>query len=134
MLRSLLRQFLKKENGTAAVEMAFIFPMFILFVVAMIEFGRAYWTWNSMQRAIDEAGRYAMVHITASDSQIVSTARANLSGLNPNSFTVTSVSTVSSGITYKTITATYPFDFVAPGVLPYGSFTLTRSTRVPQLP
>lgn len=122
------------EKGAAAVEMAFVLPVFLLFVLGIIEFGRAYWTMNSMQLAIDEAGRYAMVHVTATDSQIISTAKANLYGLNPNQFTITSQSQTMNGINYKTIKATYTFSFIAPRVLPFGNITLTRQTEVPILP
>lgn len=123
------------QSGAAAVEMAFVLPMFLLLVMGIIEFGRAYWVMNSMQFALDEAGRYAMLHsATATDSDIVATARNNLYGLDPNSFTVTSASQTVSGVVYKTITASYPFSLVAPGVLPYGDFTLTRSTSVPLMP
>jgi len=133
MLR-IFYKFLKDRRGAAVVEMAFVLPLFILFVLGIIEFGRAYWTWDSMQLSIDEAGRYAMTNITASDAQIVSVAQNNLYGLAPGNFTITSKSQVSSGVTYKVITATYPFSFVAPGVLPFGNFTLSRSTTVPLMP
>ena len=126
-------QFKRDEKGAAAVEMAFILPVFLLFVLGIIEFGRAYWTYNSMQLAIDEAGRYAMIHTTASDSQIASTAKANLYGLDPSKFTITTANTTSNGINYKIIKATYTFSFIAPGVLPFGNILLTRQTEVPIL-
>lgn len=122
------------EEGAAAVEMAFILPVFLIFVIGIIEFGRAYWTLNSMQIAIDEAGRYAMLHTTASDSQIVSIAQSNLYGLDPNSFSVTATSQTSGGVIYKVITATYAFNLVAPGMFSFGNFTLTRTTSVPLMP
>jgi Flp pilus assembly protein TadG len=127
----LLNRFRKNDAGAAAIEMAFVLPLFLLFVLGIIEFGRAYWTLNSMQLAVDEAGRYAMVHTTSTDAQIVAAAQANLYGLNANNFTLTSASQTTGGVNYKVITATYVFSFVAPGVLPFGNLNLTRQTTVP---
>ena len=127
------RRLWKNNRAVAAVEMAFVLPLFLLFVLGIIEFGRAYWIMDSMQLSIDEAGRYAMLNTTASDTQIVAKAKANLYGLNPNDFTVTSTSQVISGITYKNIVATYSFHFAVPNLLPFGDLTFTRRTTVPLL-
>jgi len=130
----IVKRLQKNEAGGAAVEMAFVLPIFLLFVLGIMEFARAYWTLDSMQLAIDEAGRYAMINTSATDPQIVSTAQSNLYGLDPAQFTITSNSTNSNGINYKVITATYAFSFMAPGILPFGNMTLTRQTTVPILP
>ncbi|MDE3015523.1 MAG: pilus assembly protein [Pseudomonadota bacterium] len=132
--RHSVRWLCKHETGAATVEMALVLPVFLLLVLGIMEFGRAYWTLNSMQIAIDEAGRYAMINVAAPDSQIISVAQSNLYGLNPNDFTVTSQSKTINSINYKVITATYTFSFIAPGVLPFGNITLTRQTTVPLVP
>src|SRR5262249_4643017 len=126
--------FRSNEAGATAVEMACVTPILLLFILGIIAFARAYWVLDSMQLAVDEAGRYAMVHIAASDSQIISTAKANLYGLDSSDFTVTSRSQTSGGVTYKVITATYTFNFIASRVLPYGNITLSRATTVPLIP
>lgn len=128
-----LKKLWKNNEGVEAIEMAFVLPVFLLFVLGIIEFGRAYWITDSMQLSIDEAGRYAMLNSTASDTQIISTAKANLYGLDPNNFTITSTSETISGINYKHIVATYSFHFSVPNLLPFGNITLTRQTTVPLL-
>lgn len=128
-----LKKLWKNSEGVEAIEMAFVLPVFLLFVVGIIEFGRAYWISDSMQLSIDEAGRYAMLNTTATDSQIISTAKSNLYGLDPNAFTVTSTSQTISGINYKRINATYIFTFSIPNLFPFGDITLTRQTTVPLL-
>jgi Flp pilus assembly protein TadG len=133
MLR-IARQLRKNETGAAMVEMAFVLPIFLLFILGVMEFGRAFWTLHSMQLAIDEAGRYAMVHTAASNSQIVSNAQSNLYGLDSSQFTVTATSQTNNGVNYKVIKATYAFSFIAPGILPFGDITLTRTTTVPLIP
>jgi len=129
----LLNRLQKNNTGTATVEMAFVLPLFLLFVMGIIEFGRLYWTLNSMQLAVDEAGRYAMVHTASTDADITTVAQANLYGLNTADFTLTSASQITAGVTYKVITATYTFSFIASGILPFGSINLTRQTTVPLL-
>jgi len=128
------RPFHKSEAGAAVVETALVLPIFLLFLLGLMEFCRAYWTLNSMQLSIDEAGRYAMVHASASNAQIISAAKANLYGLDSTQFTVTATSQTTSGVTYKVITAKYTFSFIAPGVLPFGNINLSRSTTVPLIP
>lgn len=125
---------IKGNEGVAAIEMALIFPIFLLFILGIIEFSRAYWILHTMQLGVDEAGRYAMVHTTANDSQIVAIAKANMYGLDGTQFTVTSTSENISGVSYKVITVTYPFNFIVPNLLPFNSITFNRSTSVPLLP
>ena len=124
----------KNQKGAAALEMALVFPIFLLFVLGIIEFTRAYWILHTMQLGIDEAGRYAMLHTSASDSVIVSTAKANMYGLDGSQFTVTSASQNINGLSYKVITATYPFNFIVPNLLPFNSITFSRTTSVPLMP
>jgi Flp pilus assembly protein TadG len=124
----------KNESGTAALEMAFVLPVFMLFVLGIIEFSRAYWVLHTMELSIEEAARYAIVNTTLSDSQIISKAQANLYGFDSSQFTITSISQNSNGVTYKVITATYPFNFVVPNLLPFNGITLTRSVSAPLIP
>jgi Flp pilus assembly protein TadG len=130
-MRISIAHFCKNRRGTTAVEMAFVLPLFLLLLLGLVECGRAYWTLNSMQLAIDEAGRFAMIHSSASSAQIVSVARKNLYDLNPDTFLITCGSENAGGVEYKIIKASYTFSFVAPGLLPFADIKLTRETRVP---
>src|SRR5438045_9085734 len=49
------------EKGATAVETALIMSTLLLLIFGAIEFGRAFWAYNTMLLAIEEAGRYAMV-------------------------------------------------------------------------
>lgn len=53
---------LRGEEGSAAIEAAFILPLLFMFVFGIIEFGIALWQWNTMLLAVEQAGRYAMVN------------------------------------------------------------------------
>jgi hypothetical protein len=51
-----------KTRGQAMVEFALIFPIFILLLVGMFDFGRVVWVNNTLATAAREAARYAIVH------------------------------------------------------------------------
>jgi hypothetical protein len=51
-----------KTRGQAMVEFALIFPVFILLLVGMFDFGRVVWVNNTLATAAREAARYAIVH------------------------------------------------------------------------
>lgn len=130
----LIKRIIRHKQGAAAIEMALVFPVFILFVLGIIEFSRAYWVLHTMQLAIEEAARYTIVNTTAYDSAIISKVQENLYGFNSSQFTITSVSQNISGVTYKVITASYPFNFAVPNLLPFNGITLARSVSAPLIP
>ncbi len=127
----MFRRIKNDEKGTAAIETALLFPLFILFVLGIMEFSRGFWVLHTMQLGVDQAGRWAMVNTSATDSQIISTAKSNMYGLDPAQFTVTSQSQNISGVTYKVISVSYVFNFIIPNLLPFNSVTFNRSTIVP---
>jgi Flp pilus assembly protein TadG len=50
------------DEGSTAVEAAIVFSLFFTLIFGIVEFGMALWQWNTMQLAVLEAGRYAMVN------------------------------------------------------------------------
>lgn len=56
-----IRNFCRSNAGSSAVEFAIAAPILFALMFAVIEFGRAWWTKNSLQYAIEEAARYAVV-------------------------------------------------------------------------
>jgi Flp pilus assembly protein TadG len=53
------------DEGSAAVEGAIALTFLIPIILGIIEFGIAFYSTNTMQLVIEEAGRYAMVNNTA---------------------------------------------------------------------
>ena len=53
------------EAGATAVEAALILPVFLLLLLGLVKFGTALWQWNTMLRAVEHAGRYAMINNNA---------------------------------------------------------------------
>jgi Flp pilus assembly protein TadG len=63
-----------RRSGAAAVEFAFICIPLLTFIVAAIELGRAMMVVNFMSNAARQACRYAVVHASASESDIEAVA------------------------------------------------------------
>jgi Flp pilus assembly protein TadG len=56
-----IRTFARSNAGSSAVEFAIAAPILFVLMFAVIEFGRAWWTKNALQYAIERAARYAAV-------------------------------------------------------------------------
>ena len=57
----LLCRLWRARAGATAVEMAFLLPVFMLFLLGICEFGRALWTQTALQFAVEAAARCAAV-------------------------------------------------------------------------
>lgn len=52
----------QKPRGQAMVEFALVFPIFVLLLVGIFDFGRVIWVNDTLSTAAREAARYAIVH------------------------------------------------------------------------
>ena len=50
------------DEGAAVVEAALVLPLLFLLILGIVQFGMAFWQWNTMLLAVEQAGRYVMVH------------------------------------------------------------------------
>jgi hypothetical protein len=50
------------SRGQGLVEFALVFPLFFVLLLAIFDFGRVVWARNSLENAVREAARYAIVH------------------------------------------------------------------------
>jgi Flp pilus assembly protein TadG len=64
------------DEGATAVETALIFSVLMLLLFGIVEFGFALWQWNTMTLAVQQAGRWAMIHNT--DTNIASDAESQM--------------------------------------------------------
>ena len=140
------------DQGSAAVEASIILSALLLLIVGSIEFGRALWTGNTMQLAIQEAGRFAMISNDApptscgAQSQTPScpapsnTPLANCAAALAqqvlSSYQVTNIEISvredqASTPATITICARHSVGFAAPGVLPFGPLDLKSQVTVP---
>jgi Flp pilus assembly protein TadG len=142
----------RAEEGSVAVEAGITISVLLLLIIGSVEFGRAFWTYNTMLLAVEEAGRYAMVynhgpvatcspqnqasHCPAFSNtplancsavwtqQILSAYQAPSIGVSVNEDTMSSPPTM-------TICSSYTFDFLALQLVPYGPLQLTSQVTVP---
>lgn len=146
------RSLWRAQDGAAAVETALVMAVLLLLVAGSMEFARALWTNNTMLFAVEEAGRYAMVHSQApppacgvqkqapncpvpSETPLANCAawwaqQVLSAHLAPNVGVSVSEDTSSIPST-MTICASYSFNFLVPRLLPYEFLDLTSRVTVP---
>jgi len=141
------------EAGSATVEAGVTISLLLLLTVGIVEFGQAFWTYNTMLLAVEEAGRYAMVYNhgpplacsaqsqapscpTLSNTPVANCSAALaqriLSAYQTPNIDVSVTEDRTSFPATITICASYSGgEFVAPQLLPYGPLSLTRQVTVP---
>ena len=131
----LIKQWLKQEAGTTAVEFAMVGSGFILLIVGILEFGRLAWTTNVVDYAVDEAARYAMLHQDALPYEVEDFARAALDSffVPPEALNIEVQNTESSGVNFIEINGSYQFISMTSTVLPtsLSEITLAINSRRP---
>jgi Flp pilus assembly protein TadG len=61
----------EQEKGQTLVEFAFVAVLFFTVLFAIVEFGRALWTWNTIVQATRAGARFAVVETpTSTDTQV----------------------------------------------------------------
>jgi Flp pilus assembly protein TadG len=140
---------LSREQGATAVETALIISTLLLLVFGAIEFGRGFWTYNTMVLAVEEAGRYAMVYNagppaacgaqnqapscpTLTNNPLANCAAAQAQTILSNYGALSGVAvSVSQSGANMTVCSSYNVTFIAPTLLPYGPISLTTQLTVP---
>ena len=126
-----------RQQGAMIVEFAFAFLLFVVVLVALMEFGRGMWTFATIAHAARQAGRYCMVHGSANPATTYGVEQAvkkHCIGLDPSKVQVTATwadgvapADVKRGDPVK-VQVTYPFQFVAAGLLVEGGSTIQMSS------
>src|SRR6187401_1185896 len=116
MRRGLLRR-ARNERGAALLEMALTLPLLLLVCVGILEFGRAYQTWQVLTNASREAARIAVLPGTT-DTDIQTRVQQYLTAgqlVGTASVAVDRTRTISIGLGTAgstRITVSYPFNFI----------------------
>lgn len=115
------------------VEAAISLSVLLLLILGIIEFGMALYSWNTMQLAVQQAGRYAMVYnatcgTSCAETQMqgVLTSAAVCTAPTAGQICVNATTAAGSPST-MTLTAKYNFNFLALA----GSFTMTSQGTFP---
>ena len=112
-------QLKKDERGAALVEMALTLPLMLLVSIGIVEFGRAYQTWQVLTNAAREGARVAVLPGT-SDTSVSDRVKAYLSDgqlSNPTgaSIVITRDNVINIGTgtaSASRVTVNYPFTFM----------------------
>lgn len=92
-----MRKLLRREQGQALTEFAFLLPVFLLLMVGLFDLGRAVFQLNTLAHAAQDGTRYAIVHGESSndpsgpgdDAAVVDVVRGAAIGVSDVSVAVT---------------------------------------------
>lgn len=115
-------------SGAVGVEFAMISVVLIMALMGVVEIGRAVWVVQTLERAAQNAARYAYTGVT--DAEIEARVDEALIDLDPSVVTKSVTPETVDGIAYKTIRVSYAFEPLVP-MVPIEA-TIARSARVPQ--
>jgi Flp pilus assembly protein TadG len=122
MMTRTLTRFAKSEDGQAVVEFALVMPFLLLFLVGIIEFGRA---WNEHQVLTDatrEGARQAAVYddagqVTEDSVEHVVKRVLFSNSMAPDSAVITLTNWNGASNTPLTVKVSYPYRFVFFGAI-----------------
>jgi Flp pilus assembly protein TadG len=112
----------RSEAGTTVVEAAFVFPVMLLLLFGIGEFGVAFTQWNSLTNAAREGARMGVVFRAPCDdtggvitNSVITTVEtfANSSGIDPTNITTTVTGVCTGTGTPLTVTASFPYNYIA---------------------
>lgn len=126
-----LRRFGRNTDGAMAVEFAMILPIFLTMLFGTLEIGNVLYAKSTLQQGIETAGRYAMVHIDASVSEIQAEAISAVSHLGSLQPVFVVEQTSVNGITYSIISVSAQYSVITP-LFSGQTIDLSSSMSVPQ--
>ncbi|MCL5046331.1 MAG: pilus assembly protein [Actinobacteria bacterium] len=130
----LVRALSGREKGQAMVEFALILPVLLLIIMGIMEFGRAYSAYLTIQNASREGARLGVTgttdtEITAAVNQVASTL--DTAGLTVS---ITPAEASRSRGELLTVTVSYRFQFLVPLISeivgPLGNFASSTTMRL----
>lgn len=127
--RQAMMRVVADRSGVVALEFTVVGLLLFTFIFGIVEAGRAFWTRSSLQFAVEEAARWAMVNPSATGGQITEKVGERFRGLNPANLTVT-VSEPDAACGCRLVIATIPFRAVVP-LIPLGNPTLRGQAAYP---
>ena len=105
--RRSLRTLCRDSGGAAAVEFAFVFPVFLALMVSIFQFGWAQHKLSSIRWAMEAASRDLQLTPTLTEAQMRTKVQTKLTGIADNNVTITMTSDTVSGTTIKKLRGVY---------------------------
>jgi Flp pilus assembly protein TadG len=127
----------RDSSATTAIEFALVGTIFIILLLSILEMGRFFFTWNSLQYAMEQATRYALVNEDAPISDVEQYAITQMPSVlvDPSRLSIEINYSGTSGVDFIELTGTYDYDVFSP-VIPGGFFVdtdLRVNARMPVL-
>ena len=138
----------RDRSGAAAVEMAFVLPLFVAFLMGIIETGRLFWYQVSLRQAVEQPARYAMAEYTRESfyndnlatwfgnwsASLESQAAPEIYAWSGDGITFSATTTAANATTnidFVTIDASYTFTFIVDVIPGMSTVELTATSRTP---
>ncbi len=110
------------SRGAVALEFALGLPIFLAMIYGVFEFGRIFWTQSTMEFAVEEAARFALVNPNASSTEITAIVTDKAAGLDVARIAVNIFyepdATGNIARAFVNVTGTYSYAPMIPLVLP----------------
>ncbi len=110
----------RAQAGTTIVEATIVFPLMLMLVFGIAEFGISFTRWNSLTNAVREGARVGVVFRAPCDPGPVTTLIettvsnfANSSGIDPANITTVVTGACTGTGTQLTVTSSVPYDYIA---------------------
>ena len=128
-----LRKLWRRDDGAALMEAAFVLPLLLFVSVAIIEFGRAFQTWQIVTNAAREGARVAVLPGMTDDAirtRVQDYMNMGISSPGSATITIDRATTVSIGgaatASASRVQVDYPFSFIV--LQPIGELLVRGST------
>jgi len=130
--RRSLRRSVRDDRGAALVEFAIVLPMLLLVVWGIVDFGRLFFTSNSLATSVREGARYAAVlsSPSAGTAAIKSKVQASFTPFGGPALTAGLITVLDNSLVDGTVTVritNYPAPIITPMSALFGTTrTMTR--------
>jgi len=128
-----LRKLWRRDDGAALMEAAFVLPLLLFVSVAIIEFGRAFQTWQVVTNAAREGARVAVLPGMTDDvirTRVQDYMQMGITSPGSATITIDRATTVSIGgaatASASRVQVDYPFTFIV--LQPLGELLVRGST------
>jgi Flp pilus assembly protein TadG len=127
-----LRTLWRDRGGAAAVEFAFVFPVFLALMVSIFEFGWAQHKLSSIRWAMESASRELQLDPTLTQAQMSTKVKAKLANMADQNVTITLTSDTVSGAQVKKLKGVYTTNIGIPNLATYPvNWQTTVTTPIP---
>ncbi|MCJ8190267.1 TadE/TadG family type IV pilus assembly protein [Sphingomicrobium aestuariivivum] len=128
MIKKFISRLNKREEGAAAIEMAFALPIFIMLLWMVVQMGLVMRAVAGMQHALGEGARLATIYPTPTSNDITNKITDRVYGIGPGTFSISDpVWNNSQGYVDLEVTYNQKTDLL---FLPGPDVSLSRNKRV----